>query len=307
MTPESGVPLPGGVASDIRIVETPDGEVVVKTALAKLKVAADWFSDPARSATEVAALNALAELIGPEAVPRVLWSDPARHAFAMTRVDPRLRNWKQDLLAGRVDLRTAARVGELLGMMHGRSALRPDLAARFADDTNFIELRIEPYLRRIAQRNPGVAPAIIATIDGLARRRVALVHGDYSPKNIMADGYDVVVLDCEVAHWGDPRFDLGFVLAHLALKALRRSADAGQLARAAVALVENYRAEGLPVVDDDLVRVVGCLVLARLEGDSPVDYLDEIDRDGAKGLATLLIAGDPPAADAIVRQMFPRR
>src|SRR5947209_19746676 len=78
MTDDTGVPLPGGVASDIRLVQTPDGEVVVKAALPKLKVAADWFSDPARSATEVAALETMAELIGPDAVPRVLWSDPDR-------------------------------------------------------------------------------------------------------------------------------------------------------------------------------------------------------------------------------------
>lgn len=304
MIPECGVPLPGGVASDIRIVNTPDGEVVVKTALPKLKVAADWFSDPARSATEVAALRVMAELIGPEAVPRVLWSDPARHAFAMARVDPRLRNWKQDLLAGRIDLRTAARVGELLGALHGRSASRPDLAARFADDTYFIELRVEPYLRRIAERNSSLAPSIADVIEGLARRRVALVHGDYSPKNILADGADVVVLDCEVAHWGDPRFDLGFVLAHLALKALRRSADAGRLAEAADTLVEAYQAEGLPILDADLVRVVGCLMLARLEGDSPVDYIDELDRDAAKFLASSLIAGARSAPHAILQQIF---
>jgi 5-methylthioribose kinase len=302
---QSGFPLPGGVASDIRLINTPEGEVVVKTALPKLKVAADWFSDPARSATEVAALKAMAELIGPDAVPRVLWSDPTRYAFAMARIDPRLRNWKQDLLAGRIDLRTAGRAGELLGALHGRSASRPDLAVRFANDTYFNELRIEPYLRRIAQRNFDLAPAVAAVIDGLSRRREALVHGDYSPKNILADGGEVVVLDCEVAHWGDPRFDLGFVLAHLALKALRRPADAGRLAQAARTLLEAYQSEGLPVLDRDLVQVVGCLVLARLEGDSPVDYLGEIDRDVAKHLARSLIVG--ASTVPVLQQIFPAR
>ncbi len=301
--PDLGTPLPGGVASDIRVVHTPDGEVVVKTALPKLKVAADWFSDPARSATEVAALEAMAALIGPDAVPRVLWSDPSRHCFAMARVDARLRNWKQELLAGRVDLGTAARVGELLGQLHGRSATRPDLAARFADDIYFIELRVEPFLRRIAERNPDLAHAIDDVATGMGRRRTALVHGDYSPKNILADGRDVVVLDCEVAHWGDPRFDLGFVLAHLALKALRRQADAGRLAEAAERLLDAYRREGMPVLDGELVRLVGCLVLARLEGDSPVDYLADVDCAAAKRLAVSLITGTPMAAHAILRHI----
>jgi 5-methylthioribose kinase len=291
------------VASDIRIVQTSGGEVVVKTALPKLKVAADWFSDPARSATEVAALEAMAELIGPDAVPRVLWADSGRHCFGMARVDPRLRNWKQDLMAGRIDVATAARAGELLGQLHGRSAARSDLAARFANDVYFIELRVEPYLRRIAERNHDLARSIEGVIDGMAGRRVALVHGDYSPKNILADGREVVVLDCEVAHWGDPRFDLGFILAHLSLKALRRGADAAKFAQAAQLLLDSYRREGLTVLDADLVRMAGCLVLARLEGDSPVDYLGDLDIGTTKRLAIDMIANAPASPEPVLEQI----
>ena len=78
----------------------------------------------------------------------------------------------------------------------------------------------------------------------------ALVHGDFSPKNILADGGDVVLLDCEVAHWGDPRFDLAFCLSHLSLKAMRRGADAARTSPTQrKRFLAAYREEGPPVID----------------------------------------------------------
>lgn len=288
--------LGGGVASDIRIVPTIGGDVVVKEALPELKVAAYWPSDPARSSVEVEALNAIAELVGEGAAPRVLWTDPEKHRFGMELIEPRFRNWKADLLAGRIDLATAARAGALLGMMHGRSRRRPDIAQRFSNQRFFEELRIRPYFERIAERNPSLATAIRQAIDGMSQSsEKALVHGDFSPKNMLADGGEVVILDCEVAHWGDPRFDLAFCLSHLSLKAMRRGADAGRFAEAAEAFLAAYREEGPAVLDTALVRLVGCLILARLEGDSPVDYLADLDTGRAKGVASAMI--EKPSTD----------
>jgi hypothetical protein len=63
--------LTGGVSSDIRIVHTPNGSYVVKQALEKLKVEADWRADPARSSVEVRALRAIARFLGPAHAPSV--------------------------------------------------------------------------------------------------------------------------------------------------------------------------------------------------------------------------------------------
>ena len=279
-----------GVASEIQIVDGPNGRFVIKRALPKLRVAAEWRSDPARSSVEAAALQTMAEIIGQDAVPRVLWTDPARHEFAMELVPARLRNWKQDLLSDRVDLRTAARAGQLLGQLHAGSASRADIRLRFADTRYFEELRIVPYFRRVASRNPDLVPPIEAAVRSMAECRQALVHGDFSPKNILADGSDVVLLDCEVAHWGDPRFDLAFCLTHLTLKSLRRgAASAAALAAAGLELLNAYRQTGPAIVDASLVRLIGCLMLARLEGDSPVDYLADLDVPATKRAAAQLI------------------
>lgn len=296
--------LGGGVASDIRIADTIHRQVVVKEALPELKVEAYWPSDPSRSSVEVEALKAIAALVGEGAVPKVLWTDPEKHRFGMELIDPRLRNWKQDLLAGRIDLATAARAGQLLGQIHGRSCRQPDTAERFSDQQFFEELRIRPYFQRVAERNPPLAAAIHQAIEGMRQSsEKALVHGDFSPKNILADGSDVVLLDCEVAHWGDPRFDLAFLMSHLSLKAMRRGADAKKLTEAADVFLKAYREEGSPVIDAALVRLVGGLILARLEGDSPVDYLADLDTGIAKRVASGMIENPSADPDFLVRSI----
>ncbi len=294
--------LEGGVSSDIRIVEGPDGPIVVKRALAKLKVAADWFSDPARSTTEVAAIETVGELIGEESVPKILWVKPDENAFAMRLVDPRLRNWKTSLLAGQADARTAHRAGVLLGRLHASSAGRDDIRRRFADTTYFEELRIEPFFTRVAAKRSDIGAEIAAVAQAMRDHAGALVHGDYSPKNILADGGELVILDYEVAHWGDPRFDIAFCATHLLLKASRAGADRAAIARSLAAFLDGYGEQGPRALDEHLTRIAGCLVLARIQGASPVDYIGDLDIAALDGLAQRMITA--PAADLKIYMEF---
>lgn len=308
----TGTPSPGGstpapyagVSGDVSFVDSPDGPIVVKRALPKLKVAADWFASPERSAVEAACLQVLAEVLGQAAVPRVLWVDKETHSFAMERLPERLVPWKARLLACDVDVRTAERAGQLLGQLHTRTKGRPELADAFHDVTHLRTLRINPYHQRVAQRRPDLADAIQSVVDRMLATPQCLVHGDYSPKNLLTDGADVVILDCEVAHWGDPRFDIAFCLCHLLLKIVHSANCADDLARSADAYLAAYRAEGLPVLDAELSRATACLVLARVIGDSPVDYLDSAEqRAAALRLGESLLLSPAAAGEYVERAL----
>jgi tRNA A-37 threonylcarbamoyl transferase component Bud32 len=285
--------LAGGVSSDIWIEHSPQGDYVVKRALGKLKVQADWLSDPARSSIEVRGLRAMAELLGQAHVPEVLWVDEARHQFAMALIAPHFGNWKQQLLDGHVDLATASAAGRLLGELHARSSGNAEIAIQFASTKTFVELRIQPYFERVAQRNPALACAISDIVGHLLSTRIALVHGDFSPKNLLVAGSDVVIVDCEVAHWGDARFDIAFCVAHLLLKSFRRTTSSALLLSATLAFLSAYRRSGLDVLDREFTRQLGCLLLARLHGDSPVDYLDDLDIDAIAQFAVELVVRPP--------------
>jgi len=299
-------PLPGGISSDICVVHAAGGDYVVKRALPKLRVEADWFADPGRSSIEVDGLRTIARLLGQQYAPRVLWADEAAHSFAMERIDASFENWKQQLLRGQVDTATASTAGRLLGELHSRSANDADIAARFANQENFVELRIRPFFERIAQRHTELAATIVETSERLLSQRCAFVHGDFSPKNLLARRSELVILDCEVAHWGDPQFDVAFCAAHVILKALRRGAPIAALADVERAFLTEYRRSGPAPLDASLGRLVGCLLLARLDGDSPVDYLADLDRTEVHWLAVGLITRPPDAFEEVIDRLSSR-
>jgi 5-methylthioribose kinase len=292
--------LPGGISSDIAIVEDNGLRYVVKAALSRLRVAADWRSDPARSHVEVEALRVAEELLGPERVPHVLWDDQEAHRFAMDLVGPQFHNWKTELLAGRVDYDTATSAGEVLGLLHSRSSTRLDLRERFGDTRYFYELRVVPYFLRIACVHPVIAGHIERMIADIENHSAALVHGDFSPKNLLVDGSRIVVLDWEVAHWGDPRFDVAFCLTHLFLKHCRGQ---GSMQAAISAYLDAYFANGLRIDDRGLVMQFAALVLARIDGDSPVDYLGDVNVDRIRQASIGMLLGDAAEIRLALRAM----
>ena len=297
--------LRGGISCEVVIERDANGrEIVIKQALPRLRVVADWRSDPARASVEVAALRTIRELLGADVAPEVFWEDPEQHRFAMQRIDPSFRNWRDELNLRHVDASVASRAGQLLGQLHSRSSSRSDIAARFANREYFEQLRIDPFFRRIAQRNPDISVEVNGAIELLMAPGRALVHGDFSPKNMLARGQDVVILDCEVAHWGNPRFDVGFCLMHLLLDGLHKP-PAQPFAAAAESFLDAYAREcGQEMLDADLVRITGCLMLARLEGDSPIDFLVELDAPAVKPKAVDLIVNPVATPHQAVRQVL---
>ncbi len=266
-------PLTGGVSSDIVLVETPLHRLVVKSALPRLKVRDEWFADVSRNRVEQEFFQYAARCI-PASVPRILDGEPAEGWFAMEYLGRELQTWKSDLLAGQIDPAVARRVGDSLGRLHAASWNDPAALARFDTLDNFHALRIEPYLLTTAKRIPEAAAFLRAEADHLAATKLALVHGDYSPKNLLVGPERLVILDAECGWFGDPSFDTAFLLTHLHLKAL--------LHPAAATLVPAFWSAHAAALGKDLedrtIRLLLCLLLARVHGKSPVEYLDEPQR-----------------------------
>lgn len=273
-------PLTGGVSSDIWRVDLGSGRTLcVKRALARLKVAAEWKAPVSRNAFEWAWIRFASEVL-PEAVPLPLAHDEAAGLFAMGFLDPAEHPvWKQQLLAGQVDAGTASAVGHALAALHGASAHRADLAAAFDTGENFHALRLEPYLLATGRRHPDVAHVLADLARRTAGRHTALVHGDVSPKNILVGPKGPVLLDAECAWYGDPAFDLAFCLNHLLLKRLARPESSRALHTAFGALVDAYFGtasfEPRHRLEARAAQLLPALLLARVDGKSPVEYLNE--------------------------------
>ncbi len=275
--PPAMQPLTGGVSSDIWRVDIAGKRYCVKRALPRLRVTADWRAPIERNNYEAAYLAVVDRLV-PGAVPPLIFADRAASALVTRFLDPAAyKLWKTELMDGWIDRNVAKAVGDRLGRIHRRTAGSAEIAAQFQSDAIFHAIRLEPYLLATAEAQPMVASAL----RGLARRTAAtrrvLVHGDVSPKNVLRGALGPILLDAECAWYGDPAFDLAFVLNHLCLKAAYRPADADALGDAFMALSNAYLGhvdwEPRPELEARVTSLLPGLMLARIDGKSPVEYL----------------------------------
>jgi aminoglycoside phosphotransferase (APT) family kinase protein len=285
--------LMGGVSNRTVLVERAGGpEWVLKQALAKLRVATDWFSSPERIHQEALGLRWLHELAPPGSIPRFLFEDHEHHILAMTAVPRPHENWKTMLLRGEIVPDHVRQFGRLLAdIHHGAMSRRAELEPIFRDTSFFESLRVEPYYAFSGRQTPAAAEFLEALIAETRATRRSLVHGDFSPKNVLVREERLVLLDHEVIHWGDPAFDLGFSLAHFLSKAHHFPAWRAEFARAAHLYWQSYDDRSS---EQRAVRhVLGCL-LARVDGRSPLEYLGSAER-GRQRAAVLRLMAKPPA------------
>ena len=300
----AATPLAGGVSSDIWKVELRTGAVCVKRALPRLRVAQLWEAPVERNRFEWRWMQAAAR-IAPGCAPRVLAHDEAGF-FAMEYLDgTRFPLWKNELRAGRADPAFAAQVGARLARIHAATAGDAALAAEFATDAGFHAIRLEPYLLATARRHTELAAPLERLAARTAATRAALVHGDVSPKNILVGSEGPVFLDAECAWYGDPAFDLAFCLNHLLLKCLWvPRAQARFLAcfdDLAAAYLEGFARDG---VQARAASLLPGLLLARVDGKSPVEYVTEDEqKDRVRRVARALLLA-PPATLAEVRDAW---
>lgn len=287
-------PLAGGVSSDIYRVELPGRTVCVKRALARLKVVADWQAPVERNHWEVEWMRVAGSIVA-HAVPAILGEDRERGCFAMAYLAPDDHpEWKAQLRAGTIDIHAAAQVGDVLGHIHAATADRPDIAARFATDAIFYAIRLDPYLDATARAHPDLAPQLDALLQTTRVTKRVLVHGDFSPKNLLIGPRGPVILDAECAWYGDPAFDLAFVLNHLLLKGVWQPAWRARYAQAFNALSHAYLArvawEEPAAVEARTAALLPALMLARIDGKSPVEYLTTAaEKDEVRAFARTLL------------------
>jgi len=298
--------LAGGVSAETWRIETDSEVLVVKRALEQLKVDADWHAHPGRINSEVAWLRFVDSFM-PGATPKVLAHAPQLHCFSMGFLDYPL--WKTELLEGTADMEFAAKVARQLAAIHSTSTHQPGVAEQFHNDSSFIDLRVEPYFLTTASRNPAIAEIITKLGYGVLENKTALMQGDISPKNILKGPDGAVFLDAETACFGDPAFDMAFCLTHLMLKALLHAKlNAGDADRFTAA-VRLMLAEYLSAVDWEppaniaprISKLLLVIMLARVDGKSPVDYLDDRQQLKIRSFCTQAIANQASYLEVITR------
>jgi len=260
----------------------------------------------------------LANVVDRESVcPRILHFDEARRVLVLEDLGGAER--LDHALARGADVSAAlAAVLRLLAGVH-RATRDPALAARFANTEMQTlhgehvfrlpfapnEFPLEAPLRARAERvwRDAELGAIAARAYARFREpRGALLHGDVQAGNILVPAAGAAkLLDAEIAHVGDPAFDVGMLLAHVLLAGLARGAlaPAAEVARAAWTSYADAAGDLAPPFADG-ARYAGIEVLRRTIGAARVTAVaDTSVAIAAVDLATQLIRAPAATADTL--------
>jgi 5-methylthioribose kinase len=290
----------------VLLVESDGQALVLKQALGKLRVQEDWFAGRERVVREVRALQRLTPLLPEGSLPAVLFEDGDNFLYAMSAAPAGTPSWKDLLLNGEICVDTARGAGALLGRIvtatwHGDSWER-----EFGDQTAFDQLRLDPYYRFTAARHPDLAPHAARLMEETALRRVSLTHGDWSPKNLLVASGSLMAIDFEVVHFGDPSFDSAFMLNHLLLKSFARPQWRTRYVAAALAFWGAFL-DTIPEtswIEAATLQHLGWLLLARIDGKSPVEYIREPSlRDHVRQYARHLMLVPPESVAEVFEKL----
>jgi 5-methylthioribose kinase len=285
--------LGGGVSNVVLRVDAAERSFVVKQSRPQLRTRDAWFSDLDRIYREQEVMQVLHRRL-PEVVPEVLFVDRDNYVFAMSAAPATAAVWKQQLLDGEVRLDLGELAGNVLGRLHEATATDTASVAAFRDATVFVQLRVDPFYRRVQERRPEVAAVVAPLVEQMLTRHEALCHGDFTPKNFLIHEAGFTLVDYETAHLGDPTMDLGLFLCHVLLKAFRRPSQRERYFDLTRAFWHGYappvRFRPLAELQQRGVGHCGACLLARIDGTSPVDYLPaEPTREAVRGVARQML------------------
>jgi aminoglycoside phosphotransferase (APT) family kinase protein len=300
-------PLGGGVSSEIYLVKDGPARFVVKRALAKLKVRDEWFADISRNSTERRFLEIVGIML-PGSVPKVYFANAERGYFGMEFIGDGFVNWKHLLLSGVCKTKDAKAAARIVGEIHHRTAGDTSVRSEFDTTSCFHQLRIEPYLLTTGARHPELQGMFEAEAHRVGGTRQALVHGDFSPKNILIGEDRMVLLDCEVAWYGDPLFDVAFLLNHFFLKALYHAPESVGMEDMMSSFWREYVRTRSGASDDrgekKLVALLLMLMLARVDGKSPVEYLSPAKQEFTRQFVSKYLVFSPQTLDDLAETWF---
>ena len=286
-------PLTGGVASDVVLVQTNQQKYCVKFALPKMRVEADWFAPIYRNLSEYEWLK-LAEKIIPDNTPKMFGFSKKMGGFAMEYVGgDDCFVWKEKLFKFPPDISIAEKVGKTFGKVQSHTGREDFDSSAFQKKDVFFHMRIEPYILYTGSNHPDLKPIFDEMARNLSDTNHTVVHGDVSPKNILVKSGEPILIDAECATMGDPAFDVAFCLNHFFLKAVFSPNFKGELEQAAKSFFENYfefvHWEDKQEFNQRVAKLLPMLGLARVDGKSPVEYLNPDQQQAVRHMVIPLI------------------
>ncbi len=284
-------PVGDGNINWVRRVRGVSGSRVVKQARPALERFPQYRVSIERIAIEARFYETVEPLDRDAVCPEVIAFDPEQSVLVLEDLGD-VERLDAALARGADVAEPAARLAGFLGRLHAATADDPALAGRFANDEmrrlhgeHIFHLPYRPNDFPLPESTAKRARSLqadgdlVARIDAAHARylepRGSLVHGDVQAANVLLPESGPKLLDAEIAHVGDPAFDLGQLFAHLLLPAVARGrpGDAHPALAAAARSYTEASGAGAAVLSN-AARYAGVELLRRTIGAARVPAVE---------------------------------
>ena len=286
--------IEGGVSSEVYKVRTSKKSYCVKRSLAKLLVKKDWFVDTKRLKFEYFWLKHCKKII-PNSIPKIIKYDHKKKILIIEFFnDTKYFTLKSLLLSKKINIKLINKISRSLFKIHKKSRGSKIKNKYKGNDKNFFDLRLDAYFNEVKRVHPKLIKKVNKIILDYRKNSSTLIHGDFSPKNILTNNKVIKFIDAETCNYGDPVFDLVFFTNHLLIKSIFIPSKKKLFLESYKNFFDTY----IKLLDWEnrknfcqrCINMIPIMLIARVDGKSPVEYIkDKSTKNNIRKLSFRLI------------------
>lgn len=205
--------LSGGIINRIFRAKTEKGVFVLKQFLDKAKIDKNIRLSPKRFFYEKYAINYLDRILDKKITPPIVFFDDKNKIICMKDlgVNNRLDNL---MLSNRLKPDVFSKIGKVLAEIHNKSFFNDSLSLLF-DNEEFQELKFD-YRYYRTMKYSSLIYARDELIQNCRKNKITFIHNDLKINNFFVlDNNKFCLIDYEGSYYGDPAFEVGYLLGHL--------------------------------------------------------------------------------------------
>ena len=269
--------LKGGVSSEVYKIKTTNNLYCLKRCLKKLLVKKKWIVDINRVKYEYLWLKHCKNILNNN-IPKIFYYDEENKSIVMEYFNSRnFKTLKELYFDKNINQSTLKSISKHLYKIHTNSKSNKIKIEFEGNKKNFYDLRLDAYFNEVGRVYPKYKKYIENINKNYAKNSTTLVHGDFSPKNILIGNRKIIYIDAECSNYGDPVFDLVFFSNHLLIKSIVLNEKKEDFLKGYKTFYNEYLSrinrKSLNEFYNRIIKMTPIMLLARIDGKSPVEYI----------------------------------
>ena len=269
--------LTGGVSSEVYHVRTNKNNYCIKRSLKRLLVKKKWIANTNRIKFEYLWLKHCQNILKRNIPNTYEFNDKKKYIVMEYLKTSQYKTLKQLYFKRIININTIKLISKHLYKIHSNSSNYKTKKTFEGNYKNFYDLRLDPYFNEVGRVYPKYKEYIKKINENYIKNSSTLVHGDFSPKNILVDKNKIIYLDAECCNFGDPVFDLVFFTNHLLIKSIFLRDKSQEFIKLYLSFYKEYLSnlstKNFNSYIDRIIKMTPIMLLSRIDGKSPVEYI----------------------------------